>query len=311
MKKLRPATIILSTFISIGCADHLNADLIQYFSAASLSPADSVFTDPDSFVMSDPLPAFTTPDNQLTWSATDSDETYTEATAWDTYPFTSFPSGTRVLEAYGFYGMTNGGMATLSFANPVREFGLNIEEYNLGPYTVQFTAYNGAKSLGTFSATGNDTGDLSGMISFEGAKAINGDVITSVVFDDTAAGGSDNLAFGPVTYNDAPVASEPATFILIGIVAASSALIARSVGPASHRPRRLRANRTGEGKDCIGSRRIAHEPAGTGRRVPPIYHGVAVPVTVGPVLVTHQPFAPAPQMNIVLFEPFPRKNERD
>jgi hypothetical protein len=92
---------------------------------------------------------------------------------------------------------------------------------------VQFTVFDGATSLGTYSANGNDTFDSSGVLSFESALATGSDVITSVVFDDSAAGGSNNLAFGPVTYDNGPVATEPPTLITLGVGLISCGLLRR------------------------------------------------------------------------------------
>jgi hypothetical protein len=248
MRKLRPARIVLSTVILIACAGNIDAELIQYMDSSGLSPSDSVFADNDPYTTkyTPPSVSFGTPDNSLTWTSTDLDELYLSATAGPANPFTytgtSFPDGTHVFVAFGAQnGTQNGGAITLSFSSPVQEFGVNIEDYNPGAYIVQFTAYNGVTSLGTFSASGYDDcggqcpDGTPGMLSFEGAAAINGDVITSVVFDDTAAGGTDNFAFGPVTYGDAPVVPEPPTFILFGIAGVSSALAQRWFARRSQR----------------------------------------------------------------------------
>lgn len=219
------AAVLFATLMSITAIGRANAEAIQSFSAAELSPGDSTFVDPDSYtVYSSSSVSFTTPDNLLTWSGNSVNEMYFSATAGDTYLGTAFPDGTQVFGATGDMGAVDGGVVTLTFANAIDEFGVSVEEYNLGPYTLQFTVYNGAKSLGTFSANGNDTWDSTGTLSFEGAAVAGGDVITSVVFDDSAAGGSNNLAFGPVTYSDAPSVPEPATFPLLGSGVAAFAL---------------------------------------------------------------------------------------
>ncbi len=163
-----------------------------------------------------------------------------------TYGGTAFHNNTNLVGAGGFQGPGDGGPITLNFTIPVIQFGLNIEDFNSGLYTVDFTAYDasGHVILSNLTASGNDpsTGGT-GTLSFEGVTAaqdpltgIYADPISRVVFDDSAAGGSNNLLFGNIEF--APVGStlqapppavtpEPSSLALLGTGLASLVCLGR------------------------------------------------------------------------------------
>ena len=137
-----------------------------------------------------------------------------------TYGDTAFANGTGLIGAGGFQGAGDGGPITLSFGTATNQFGLNIEEFNGGPYQVDFTAFDSAgNALGTFAASGDDPfNSATGSLSFEGLS-VSGDSISKVVFSDTAAGGSNNLVFGNVEFGDPQASSvtpEPNSMVLLG-----------------------------------------------------------------------------------------------
>ena len=227
--------IVVSITGGLGRAD---AGAIQLSNPSQLGATDSTFTDPDNAGTTDgvsattyagPSVSFTTTGNLLTWSR--GSGPYETDQADTNYLQTAFPSGTQILYAGGFSGNGDGGPVTLIFANPVNDFGVNVEEFAGGPYTVAFTVYDGTTALGTFSAAGCDPlgscSPSSGVLSFEGAAATGGDAITRVVFDDSGAGGPNNLGFGPVTYGDASATPEPGTFWGLGLGLLGVAAFAR------------------------------------------------------------------------------------
>jgi len=227
------SAVLLAAAISItGGISGSYAGVVQLSGPSQLGAADSTFTDPDApgTTYTGPLVSFTDADNTLTWSRGSGpfESVVAAPCANADYFSTAFAGCTSIFQAGGFLGAGDGGPVTLTFATGVRDFGVNIEEFANGPYTVAFTVYNGAAALGTFSASGSDPdGGFASILSFEGAAATGGGVITSVVFDDSAAGGPNNLGFGPVTYGDATATPEPATASLFGLGLAVVALIRR------------------------------------------------------------------------------------
>jgi len=142
------------------------------------------------------------------------------------YGSSAFSNGTTLIGAGGFQGPGDGGPITLTFSDPVYEFGLNVEEFNAGPYEVAFivdtiSTNDTISTSATFFAPGNDPSALS----FEGV--ISTSPIVSVTFTDLVGSGvgSDDLLFGNIAY--LPVnhgvgsigpqaAPEPRTLVLLG-----------------------------------------------------------------------------------------------
>ena len=186
------------------------AGSIQIASSAGLSPTDTTLTvsGTQSTNLGTPV-AFSAGGNTLTFSNTGGFEVVQVGTS---YFDTAFASGTMILYGTGYLGA--GGPATIDFTNPVGQVGMNIEEFADGPYTVTFSAYDGATLLGTYTASGSDPdGGYASVLSFEGVQATGGDVITSLVLSDS---NGDDLGIGPVTYGAATsVTPEPGTFGLL------------------------------------------------------------------------------------------------
>jgi hypothetical protein len=185
------------------------AGSIQIGSSAGLSPTDTTltFSGVQSTNLGTPV-AFSAGGNTLTFSNTNGFEVVQLGT---TYFNSSFPNGTVILYGSGYFG--SGGPATISFSNPVGQVGLNVEEFADGPYTITFSAYDGATLLGTYTASGSDPdGGYPSALSFEGVSATGGDMITSLVLSDT---NGDNLGLGPITYGAATATPEPGTFGLL------------------------------------------------------------------------------------------------
>jgi hypothetical protein len=178
------------------CSAVTKAAMITQLTAASqLNSADTTFRDSDAIgtVYHNSTTTITSGGNTLTFERTSG--AYELDQVGTNYGATAFSSGTNIIGAGGFQGPGDGKAITVIFGSPVSEFGLNIEDYNAGPYTVSFTAYDASGvNLGTFSASGNDPSALS----FEGLRS--SDPIHEVVFDDSAAGGSNDLLFGNIDF---------------------------------------------------------------------------------------------------------------
>ncbi len=199
-----------------GIASAAPITVTQLTSSSQLSASDTAFVDPDPVgkIYAGPSVSFSTPGGGITFSR--SSGAYEVDQVGYTYGTSGFANGTKLLTAGGYQGAGSGGPITLTFGTAVSQFGLNIEEFNTGPYVVSFSAFDVAgSSLGTFTAAGNDPN----LLSFEGLS-VSGDSISRVVFSDSAAGGSNNLAFGNVQFGSpqtAPaVTPEPSSFLLLG-----------------------------------------------------------------------------------------------
>lgn len=196
---------LLSLFVF---ASRAQADVItQLSSAAALSPSDTTLNFPTvtaSTLVSSPV-SFTAGTNTLSFS--DAGGQFEEDTVNVTYFATTFASGTNLLYATGFAG--SGAPITLTFANAVTEFGFNSEEFAGGPYTVSFTAYDGATNVGTFTANGCDpVGSCipsAGTASFEGLQDSGGGITSVVISDNTG----NDIALGPITFGGTPTRSVP------------------------------------------------------------------------------------------------------
>jgi len=184
-----------------------NAGSFQISSPAGLSPSDTTlnFSGSQSTLFDSPI-AFSAGGNTLTFSNTGGFEVVEAGTS---YFDTAFPNGTVILYGSGYFG--SGGAVTIDFSNPVGQVGFNAEEFADGPYTVSFSAFDGANLLGTFTSSGSDPdGGFDSVLSFEGVQATGGDRITSLVVSD---GNGNNLGLGPITYGAAT--PEPGTFGLL------------------------------------------------------------------------------------------------
>lgn len=191
--RLMPLVAVGIVALGFGIAVPAYATVTQLTSSSQLSPGDST--------LSTFGPIGTTSSSPLTYSVGGNTLTFTDAGTFEfdqagtNYFSTAFPNGTNILYAGGFSGAF--APITLSFANPITEFGFTAEDFAFVNYTISFTAFDGATNLGTFSASGNDPNSLS----FEGLMASGGTGITSIVIGDAAG---NNIGLGPITFGGTP-----------------------------------------------------------------------------------------------------------
>ena len=183
------------------------ATVTQLTLASQLNPADEGFTDQDAVGNVYYSSTVTLGSGATALTFERGSGSYELDQVGVNYGVSAFASGTKIIGAGGFQGPGDGKAITIVFGSAILEFGLNVEEYNAGPYTVSFTAFDASgNSLGTFSASGNDPSALS----FEGMKSSYHN--HEVIFDDSAAGGSNDLLFGNIDLlpagQPAPAASE-------------------------------------------------------------------------------------------------------
>ena len=187
-----------------------HAQSTQITSPAGLSPSDTTltFSGPLGTNLGNPV-NFAAGGNTLTFSNTNGFEV---DQAGSNYFNTAFANGTAILFGTGFEG--SGGTATIDFSTAVSEVGFNAEEFADGPYTMTFSAYDGATWLGTYTANGIDPdGGFASELSFEGVQATDGYDITSIVLSDADG---NNLGIGPISYAAASsVTPEPSSFGLL------------------------------------------------------------------------------------------------
>ena len=247
MQITRPVKLSLILLALVGTASKMYGDSIptQVTSASSndISLAIVSAAQPVGYVSLGNSISFVTGD-QLVFSRMNGQFEVDQAGV--TYGGTAFSNGTNLVGAGGFQGPGDGGPVTLNFTIPVIQFGLNIEDFNGGPYTVDFTAYDASGNviLSNLTASGNDPiSGGSSTLSFEGVDAafnpltlMYSDPISKVVFSDSAAGGSNDLIFGNIRF--APVGSalqapppavtpEPSGLVLLGTGLASLVCLGR------------------------------------------------------------------------------------
>ena len=210
MKKIFMAFGVLGLVLIL--AGQTQATTTQLTSASGLSAGDTtlIYSGTIGTTTGSPLTA-SAGGNTLTF--TDSGGTLEYDQAGTNYVNTAFANGTNILYASGFSGA--GAPITIAFANAVTEFGFNAEEFAAGPYTISFTAFDGATNLGTFTATGCDPlggcTTASGTLSFEGLQSTGG--ITSVTISDTDG---NNIGLGPLTFGGSPIGTpEPSSLLLM------------------------------------------------------------------------------------------------
>jgi hypothetical protein len=126
-----------------------------------------------------------------------------------------FAPGTELLVTFTGDGTPGTGPLTINFATGVGEFGIGAQNNAVGTGLFTFSVFNNATLLGTFTQPGN------GFISFLGARATDGDVITRVTISgsstDTDPNAQNNFAVAPLTFGAAAPAAipEPTTMLLL------------------------------------------------------------------------------------------------
>lgn len=165
------------------------AALIQLTSPAGLQASDTtlVYPDADGSSYSGSV-SYSAGGNQLTIST---GQTLTRYVVGTDYSVTAFANGTPILSSGYVFANNPGG--TLSFSSGVSELGFTFEDANYGDYTAAFTAYDGTRALGTYTANGNDYLSLA----FIGVAATGGDLITRLDLSDNAGNA---FTFGPISF---------------------------------------------------------------------------------------------------------------
>jgi hypothetical protein len=128
-----------------------------------------------------------------------------------------FPAGTSVL------GTLPDGPMTVDFSSGVREVGLFAQGVGPSPAeSFSFSVFQGATSLGTFAVGPADNSSLPGIALFLGARATGGDLITSMVINNTSPVDDffdNSFVIGPVAFSEAAAAEpvpEPMSLLLFG-----------------------------------------------------------------------------------------------
>ncbi len=223
---------VLYTFV---CVAHLATvasatTVTQLYTPLDLSTNDTKFVDKDAAgtTYAGPSVAFANGNNQLTFSR-GSGGFETDKVGYN-YGNSAFSNGTVVVGAGGFQGSGDGKAVTITFAVPVIQFGMNIEDFDLAGngtsnyYLIDFQAFDptGA-SLGYFNSKRGCSDNT--CLSFEGLT-VSGDSIKSISFYDSPNNlnsSANNLLFGNIAYANtgtalqAPaVTPEPSSIALLG-----------------------------------------------------------------------------------------------
>jgi len=237
------AVFTLSGAVSVFAGDLSQCASSPCTSGTTLSTLDFSSYYPSS---SAPQANFTTADNALTWSG--GPGTFQTMLAGTDYVGTAFPNGTYLLIAGTSGGSGYGSPVNLTFSNPVTEFGVSIEDFYAGfgtsqNYSIQVSAYDGSVLLGQFLVDGSNDGTGVGSLALTAAQTSGGYDITNLIFDDVANGtGSNNLVFGPVSYqNGPPIPSVPegGSTLAYMVLAMGSCLAAIKLANRKVTPQRL------------------------------------------------------------------------
>jgi hypothetical protein len=211
--------LIVTGLVSLSVVSSAQASLIQLFSPTDLSPGGVTYDYLARPTGQQPvLPSpfdLVGPDNTLTFTEAgtafvrmDQEPSIPAVGGWGG----TFAPATRLLYTGNNVDSNWFGPITISFALPILEFGLLAQFNNemfLGPFS--FNIFNGSVALGTL------TNGVTNLPSFLGARATDGELITSILIGGPSTAASDNdFAIGPVTAQGVP---EPGalTLTLIGI----------------------------------------------------------------------------------------------
>lgn len=195
---------------SIGAGRPAQAGVMQLTSPADLASSDTALPFPGQpgLAINSSSVAFSAGGETVGFANTSGNGFEVDQANYN-YGSTAFSNGTKLLGSGGFQGP--GGPLTITFSQAVGEFGFNIEDFDNLAYKVSFAAYNAGTLLGTFTSSGCD-GCSSGpsYLSFEGLRASDGSLITSIVVTDDAGNNMmvGNFAFGlpgiPVSVPEPP-----------------------------------------------------------------------------------------------------------
>ena len=238
--------VALTTFVcATQLATYTHATTVtQLTSVSQLSPNDTAFVDKDAVgtTYAGPSVAFSNGNDRLTFSRTSG--AYETDQANFNYGDTAFANGTVLVGAGGFQGAGDGKSITITFAVPVIQFGMNIEDFEdagtgSGKYTILFDALDPSGNLIANTIYDSVGCSDNSCLSFEGLT-VSGDSISSITFSDSGVeGGSNNLMFGNIKYAPAgtalqapppAVTPEPSSFLLLGSGLLGLAALGRRAG---------------------------------------------------------------------------------
>jgi hypothetical protein len=144
-----------------------------------------------------------------------------------------FNAGTPLLETVTGVAASPDGPLTISFADPVTEFGLSAQDFAADTETFSFTVDGTQSGMQTFTLPATDNvSATSGTSVFLGADAGTGNGFTSVTINSTSSepGASNDFLVGPIAIAPAVPEASSSALLLVGMI-----LTLTSVGIARRR----------------------------------------------------------------------------
>jgi hypothetical protein len=196
------------------------AGFVQLFSPGDLNAGDTtaIYTGADGDVITSPY-NLAAGGNTLTFTAQTAGQNFQRAdqgVSWNG----AFPDGTKLLWTLD-PAANAGSSVTISFANPVLEMGLQVQQDHPADTTFTAAVFNGATQGLQVMVTVPDSGTGAGNLGFIGFRATGADVITSVTIssvDSMDPSFNNDFAMGPVTFGSLtpPPIPEPSSIVLGG-----------------------------------------------------------------------------------------------